>query len=117
MTPDILLNHLRELGVVVKLGENARSLELDACDGVLTVDLIELVKSFKDDLVEMVYLEEEQAAIQEEGCDRERRCDRVTMKGDRDLLGRFRLHPAIVSLRDELNKRGGGVIEIIQCAA
>lgn len=117
MTPEILLYHLRELGVSVTLTEDVRSLELEAAEGVLTLELMEIVKSFRDDLVEMVYLEEEQTAIQEEGCDGERRYDRVAMKGDRDLLERFRMHPAVTTLRDELNKRGGGVIEVTQCAA
>jgi methylase of polypeptide subunit release factors len=65
MTAEILLYHLRELGVVVALGEGCRTLELEAPKGVLTAELTELLRERRDDLIELIYVEEERAAIQE----------------------------------------------------
>jgi len=65
MTAEILLYHLRELGVAVALGEGCRTLELEAPKGVLTPVLTELLREHRDELIEAVYVEEERAAIQE----------------------------------------------------
>jgi TubC N-terminal docking domain len=73
MTPEILLYHLRELNISVALTNDACSLDLDAPAGMLTPELLEIIKSFKAELVEMIYLEEERAAIEEEGCEGDRR--------------------------------------------
>ncbi|HEX8096959.1 MAG TPA: hypothetical protein VF507_02940, partial [Pyrinomonadaceae bacterium] len=63
MTPEILLYHLRELGVGVALGEQSSELRLDAPAGALSPELVELVKSRKPEIIELVYDEEERAAI------------------------------------------------------
>ncbi len=64
MNPEILLYHLRELGVVMALGDGCRTLELDAPKGVLTAELTELMREHRDDLIELVYMEAERAAIE-----------------------------------------------------
>lgn len=65
MTAEILLYHLRELGVVVTLGDGARTLELEAPCGVLTGELAALLREHRDELIELVYAEAERAAIAE----------------------------------------------------
>jgi len=64
MTAEILLYHLRELGVALALGDGCRTLELEAPKGVLTAELTELLRERRDDLIELVYVEEERAAIE-----------------------------------------------------
>ena len=65
MTADVLLYHLRELSVAVALGDGAQTLELEAPRGVLTPELTELLREHRDELIELLYVEEERAAIQE----------------------------------------------------
>ncbi len=64
MTAEILLYHLRELGVALALGDGCRTLELEAARGVLTAELTELLREHRDDLIELLYMEEERAAIE-----------------------------------------------------
>ena len=64
MTAETLFYHLRELGVVMALGDGCRTLELEAPRGVLTAELTELMREHRDDLIELVYAEEERAAIE-----------------------------------------------------
>ena len=64
MTADVLLYHLRELGVRLALGAGCRTLELEAPRGVLTPELTELLREHRDDLIELLYMEEERAAIE-----------------------------------------------------
>jgi len=64
MTAETLFYHLRELGVVMALGDGCRTLELDAPRGVLTAELTELMREHRDDLIELVYVEAELAAIE-----------------------------------------------------
>ncbi len=64
MTAETLFYHLRELGVVMALGDGCRTLELEAPRGVLTAELTELMREHRDDLIELVYVEEERAAIE-----------------------------------------------------
>jgi hypothetical protein len=68
MTPDILLYHLLELGVTVRLSVDARALDIEAPDGALTPELIELLREHKSGIVDLVYSHEEAAAIEWEGC-------------------------------------------------
>ena len=68
MTPDILLYHLTELGVTVRLSVDARALDIEAPDGALTTELIELLREHKSGIVDLVYSHEEAAAIEWEGC-------------------------------------------------
>jgi hypothetical protein len=69
MTPvGALSYHLKELGVMVRLTADARNLELDAPEGVLTPELVGFVRDHKSDLVESVYLMDEAEAIAWEGC-------------------------------------------------
>ncbi len=68
MTPDILLYHLLELGVTVRLSVDARGLDIEAPDGALTPELIELLREHKSDIVDLIYSHEECAAIEWEGC-------------------------------------------------
>jgi hypothetical protein len=64
VTAEILLYHLRELGVAMALGDGCRTLELEAPRGVLTAELTELLREHRGDLIELVYAEEERAAIE-----------------------------------------------------
>jgi hypothetical protein len=64
MTAEILLYHLRELGVALALGDGCRTLELEAPKGILTAELTELLREHRDDLIELIYVEEERAAIE-----------------------------------------------------
>jgi len=65
MTAETLLYHLQELGVSVALGDGCRTLELEAPRGLLTAELTELLREYRDDLIELFYVAEERAAIQE----------------------------------------------------
>lgn len=71
MSPEVLDMHLRELGVRVGLAPGSRSLKLDAPAGVLSPELLELVRECRDELVELVYLREEAEAIAAEGSENE----------------------------------------------
>jgi hypothetical protein len=64
MTAEILLFHLRALGVALALGDGCRTLELEAPRGVLTAELTELMREHRDGLIELVYAAEERAAIE-----------------------------------------------------
>jgi hypothetical protein len=68
MSAEILLQHLQTCGVVVALGDDARSLVVDAPAGVLTLELTELMREHKSELVELVYVCEESDAIAWDGC-------------------------------------------------
>ncbi len=68
MNVDALSYHMKELGIVAKLTADARNLELDAPEGVLTSEFVGLVREHKDDLVESFYLLDEADAIAWEGC-------------------------------------------------
>lgn len=107
MTPEILHYHLRELGITVALTKDSCSLELDAPADMLSPELLELVKSFKDELVEMIYLEEERAAIEEEGCEGDRR------KADEAIaLRRYvEQHPQFIALQKAFAPVGG--VEVV----
>lgn len=114
MNPEILLYHLRELGISVLLADNGRSLDLEAPKGVLTSELTELIREHKDDLMEMVYAEAEREAIETEGC--HRTFPQIEMAGDRSLIETYGEHSAVLVLCEELMRRGGGVIEFRKAA-
>lgn len=65
MNAEVLLYHLKELGVAVALGEGARTLELEAPKGMLTPELTELLREHKGNLIQLLYEQEERAASQE----------------------------------------------------
>jgi hypothetical protein len=98
MSAEILLQHLQTCGVVVVLGDDARSLVVDAPAGVLTSELTELMREHKSELVELVYVQAEADAIAWEGCRdskgrlvtrNEARQPRVLVRDDdRDQYGR-----------------------------
>ncbi len=50
--------------MVAALGDGCRTLELEAPKGVLTAELTELLRERRDDLIELLYMEEERAAIE-----------------------------------------------------
>jgi hypothetical protein len=119
MTSDVILQHLYELGVEISLSLDARSLELDARADVLTDELLELVREHKDELVQLVYEEQERLAIQEESQSAKGIGDYmrgITLTGDSDLLGSVKHHPVLVSLFSHLSARGGASVEIVRAA-
>jgi hypothetical protein len=118
MTSDVILGHLYELGIEISLSLDARSLELDARADVLTDELLALVLEHKDELVQLVYEEQERLAIQEESRpasvgDYMRG---ITVTADSDLLKSVKPHPALVSLFSHLSARGGASVEIVRAA-
>jgi hypothetical protein len=118
MNASTLHYHLQECGVVLALGMDVRSLEIDAPRGVLTPELLEVIREHKEDLVEIVYLFEEAEAIAAEGREGERPSNPVTFEGDALLIERVRNAPAVRVLADFLSaQRGGGVIEVLQKGA
>ncbi len=66
MTPETLLYHCDEIGVVLALGASSE-LSVDAPRGTLTPELTELLREHKSDLIELVYEREEAQAIADEG--------------------------------------------------
>ncbi len=66
MTPETLLYHCDEIGVVLALGASSE-LSVDAPRGTLTPELTELLREHKSDLIELVYEREEAVAIADEG--------------------------------------------------
>ncbi len=66
MTAEVLLQHLRELGVIVELSSDARGLVVDAPAGVMMRELADCVRKCREVLIELVYVTEERAAIMNE---------------------------------------------------
>ncbi len=116
MTAEILLYHLKELGIVVTLSNDVRGLEIEAPRRVLTPELTELMREFKGDLVDLVYSYDEAEAIAIEGCEGEaaRPATLITFEGDPLLGERWRNAPMVRALADELSKRGGGLLEFLR---
>jgi hypothetical protein len=111
MNAETLLQHLYELGVKVGLTPDARSLDLDAPKGVLTPELLELLRENRDDLVQLQYEMEEGEAIAWEGT--ASLPSTVKLVGDERLLDAFRHHPSVVRLAGVAQKYfGGGTLEI-----
>jgi len=125
MTPEILFYHLKELGATVELTADARNLSLDAPEGVLTPEIVDLIREHKSDLVEMIYLLDEAEAIEWEGCAKtitETEADRkisghVAFAGDPLLISLYENHPTVRCLTELLSKYGGGEVEFVRLAA
>jgi hypothetical protein len=93
MNAEILLKHLYELGVKISLTPDVHSLDLDAPNGILTLELLELLREHKDELVQFVFEIEEGEAIQWEGC---LSLPYVKYTGDERLIQTHRADPAVV---------------------
>jgi hypothetical protein len=93
MSAETLLQHLFELGVSVGLTEDVRSLDLDAPKGVLTLELLELIREHKSDLIQLAYEMEEGAAIQWEG---ESSQPIPVFVGDPLLIEKLKSHPEVI---------------------
>ncbi len=124
MSADAVFYHMKELGVTVKLTDDARNLALDAPEGVLTPEIVDLVREHKSDLVEMIYLLDEAEAICWEGCVETIKDDEADGKaighiafvGDPLLMELYKNHPAVRTLTEQLSKHGGGEIELLKTA-
>jgi hypothetical protein len=124
MSADAVFYHMKELGITPKLTADARNLELDAPPGVLTPEIVDLIREHKSDLVEMIYLLDEAEAIEWEGCAKtitETEADRkisghVAFAGDPLLISLYENHPAVRCLTEQLSKYGGGEVEFVRLA-
>ena len=125
MTTEILFYHLKELAVTVALTNDARNLSMDVPEGVLTSEIIALIREHKSDLVEMVYSLDEAEAIAWEGCAKTITNDEVDNKsighvafaGDPLLISLYENHPTVRCLTELLSKYGGGEVEFVRLAA
>jgi hypothetical protein len=124
MTPEILFYHLKELGVTVSLTNDARNLSLDAPEGALTPEIVDLIREHKSGMVEMIYSLDEAEAIAWEGAagtvagaGAASGFGHVAFKGDPLLISLYENHPTIRCLAELLSKRGGGEIEYMRCVA
>lgn len=112
MSADAVFYHMKELGITPKLTADARNLSLDAPEGVLTPEIVDLIREHKSDLVEMIYLLDEAEAIEWEGCAKtitETEADRkisgqVAFAGDPLLISLYENHPAVRCLTEQLSK-------------
>jgi hypothetical protein len=100
MNPETLLYHLWELGVVVGLSDDLSQLELDAPQGVLTPELLELIREHKEPLIELVFDSLEREAIAGEECP-------LTFERDlgRDFIRQLADSPVLLSVA----RRVGGL--------
>ena len=114
MTAEVLLYHLWEMGATVRLSDDPCSLDIEAPEGVLAPELIELLREHKADIVELIYSYEERAAIEWEGCVDEQPRSFIKFEGDPMLIERVRNAPMMRTLVEALNRRGGGVIEVFR---
>lgn len=94
MNAEILLRHLYDLGCTVGLTPDARSLDLDAPKGVLTDELLEVLREHKSELVQMVFEEQEREAIQWEGSPS--LPVGVKFTGDARLIEKWQHYPSVV---------------------
>jgi hypothetical protein len=118
MTAALLLYHLCELGVTLSLSADLSVLEWDAPAGMVSPELLELLREHKAELIDLLFSEVERAAIEWEGQPTFNiAARRVTLAGDPLLVELYRHDPAVVSLAEHLSKRGGGVLEIERVAA
>ena len=116
MNAEILFHHLMRLGITLELSTNARGLEIDAPQGVMTPELAELIREHKSDLIELVYDREEADAIAWEGRASEvkRAVAAVSFEGEASLIESYKNHPTVRMLSDFLTRHGGGVMEFMQ---
>lgn len=116
MNAALLLYHLRELGVALTLTPDLTGLTWEASAGMVSAELLDLLREHKSELIELLFDAEERAAIQEiDGTLTFNVAARfVTLEGEPLLIDLYRHHPAVVQLAEFLNRRGGGVLEILQ---
>jgi hypothetical protein len=69
MTPEILYYHLLELGIVLSLGERSDELIIDAPKGVVTDELLALIREQKPALLDLVCDFAERDAIEQDNRD------------------------------------------------
>ncbi len=125
MTTEVLFYHSKELGVAAALTDDARNLSLDAPEGVLTSEIIDLIREHKSDLVEMIYLLDEAEAIRWEGCAKtiindevdDKVIGHVAFTGDPLLISLYENSPPVRALTEQLSKHGGGEIEFVRRVA
>jgi hypothetical protein len=125
MTPEVLFYHLKELGVAVGLTNDARNLSLDAPEGALTSEIVDLIREHKSDLIETIYSLDEAEAIAWEGCAKttindeadDKVIGHVAFAGDPLLISLYENDPSVRCLTEQLSKHGGGEIEFVRCAA
>lgn len=118
MNAALLLYHLRELGVTLSLSADLTALEWDAPAGMVSPELLDLLREHKAELIDLLFADLEREAIEWEGQPTLNvAARRVTMAGDPLLIELYRHDPAVVSLAEHLSKRGGGVLEFERVAA
>ncbi|MDQ3474140.1 MAG: hypothetical protein M3447_10420 [Acidobacteriota bacterium] len=106
-----LLRHLFDLDVDVHLKPDFSGLDLDASQGVLTPELLELLREHRDDLIQTLFEREEGEAIQWEG---RLSSPYVKYTGDERLVQAYRCHPSVMELTEAAMKHfGGGVMEFM----
>lgn len=108
MTPETLLYHLDECGVILDISADLTRLEVDAPDGILTPELLGLMAEQKPELLQLVYERRERDAIEWEG---ERTHKLVLLEGDPRLIEENRSHPMVTALISVMEKHRGGTIE------
>ncbi len=114
-----LFDHLRDLGVIIALNEDFTGLAFDAPKGVLTPELMALVREHKTELIDVVFDAEERAAIKEESEPAQAEVERqrpyvLSFEGDKNLIASYRHHPRVTELVDALCRHGGGVVEFVR---
>jgi hypothetical protein len=106
-----LLRHLFDLKVDVHLKPDFSGLDLDAPKGVLTPELLELLREHRDDLIQTLFEREEGEAIQWEG---RLSTPYVKYAGDERLIQANRCHPSVVELTEAAMKHfDGGEMEFM----
>ncbi len=63
MNASTLHYHMQECGVILALGMDARSLEIDAPRGVMTPELTDMIREHRDELTKLIYVQAEAGAI------------------------------------------------------
>lgn len=114
-TVEGILYHLHALGARVALSADLLSVGVDAPAGVLTPELVGLVREHKDELVDLLFSLEEREAIQEEG--RPSYPHGVTLEGDAVLVESVRNSPAVRALLELGARLGGATFEVVRSEA
>ncbi|MBA3766793.1 MAG: hypothetical protein H0W99_07365 [Acidobacteria bacterium] len=107
-----LFDHLKELGVIVALNEDFTGLAFDAPKGVLTPELMALVREHKAELIAVASDAEESEPAQAK-VERQRPYI-LRFEGDKKLIEDYRHHPRVAELVDALCRHGGGVVEFLR---
>ncbi len=118
MNAALLLYHLRELGVTLALSADLSALEWEAPPGMVSPELIELLREHKAELIDLLFSQVEREAIEWEGQPTFNvAARRVTLEGELLLVELYRHDPRVVLLAEYLSQRGGGVLEFERVAA